>query len=96
VINDLLSGQVQITFTVPGSGMPHVKSGRLRALAVSTAKRSAVVPDLPTIAESGVPRAAIWRAARRRPWRHLYKLKLLKWSRLVKFSDAKIELHQLH
>jgi tripartite-type tricarboxylate transporter receptor subunit TctC len=55
VINDLLSGQVQVTFTVPGSGMPHVRSGRLRALAVTTAKRSAVVPDIPTIAESGVP-----------------------------------------
>ena len=55
VINDLLSGQVQVTFTVPGSGLPHIKSGRLRALAVTTAKRSAVVPDLPTIAESGVP-----------------------------------------
>jgi tripartite-type tricarboxylate transporter receptor subunit TctC len=55
VINDLLSGQVQVTFTVPGSGMPHVRAGRLRALAVTTAKRSAVVPDIPTIAESGVP-----------------------------------------
>lgn len=55
VINDLLSGQVQMTFTVPGSGMPHVRSGRLRALGVTTAKRSAVVPDIPTIAESGVP-----------------------------------------
>ena len=55
VINDLLAGQVQVMFTVPGSGMPHVRTGRLRALAVSTAKRSAVVPDIPTIAESGVP-----------------------------------------
>ncbi len=55
VINDLLSGQVQVTFTVPGSGLPHIKTGRLRGLAVTTAKRSAVVPDLPTIAESGVP-----------------------------------------
>ncbi len=55
VINDLLSGQVQVTFTVPGSGLPHIKTGRLRGLAITTAKRSAVVPDLPTIAESGVP-----------------------------------------
>ena len=55
VINDLLAGQVQVMFTVPGSGMPHMRTGRLRALAVSTAKRSAVVPDIPTIAESGVP-----------------------------------------
>lgn len=55
VMNDLLAGQIQLTFTVPGSGMPQVRAGRLRALAVTTAKRSAVVPDLPTIAESGVP-----------------------------------------
>ena len=55
VINDLLSGQVQVTFTVPASGLPHVKSGRLRALAVTTAKRTAIAPELPTIAESGVP-----------------------------------------
>lgn len=55
VMNDLLSGQIQLTFTVPGSGMPQVKAGRLRALAVTTGKRSAVVPDLPTMAEAGVP-----------------------------------------
>ena len=55
VINDLLSGQVQVTFTVPASGLQHVKTGRLRALAVTTAKRSAIVPELPTIAEAGVP-----------------------------------------
>lgn len=55
VINDLLSGQVQVTFTVPASGLPHVRTGRLRALAVTTAKRSAVAPEIPTIAESGVP-----------------------------------------
>ncbi len=55
VINDLLSGQVQVTFTVPASGLPHVRTGRLRALAVTTAKRSAVAQEIPTIAESGVP-----------------------------------------
>jgi len=64
VLNDLLAGQIQITFTVPGSGLPHVKSGRLRALAVSGAKRSALAPELPTIAESGVPgyEASTWYA----------------------------------
>ena len=55
VMNDLLAGQIQLTFTVPGSGMPYVRAGRLRALAVTTDKRSGVVPDIPTIAESGVP-----------------------------------------
>ncbi len=55
VMNDLLAGQIQVMFTIPGSAMPHVRTGRLRALAVTTARRSATVPDIPTIAESGVP-----------------------------------------
>jgi tripartite-type tricarboxylate transporter receptor subunit TctC len=51
----LLSGQVQVLFPSAGSVMPYVKSGRMRALAVSSAKPSALLPDLPTIAASGVP-----------------------------------------
>ena len=42
-------------FNTSGSLMPHVKSGRLRALAVSSGKRFTAVPELPTVAESGVP-----------------------------------------
>jgi tripartite-type tricarboxylate transporter receptor subunit TctC len=52
---DTLAGQVQVLFTPPVSATQHVQSGRLRALAVSTVRRSAGMPDLPTIAESGVP-----------------------------------------
>jgi tripartite-type tricarboxylate transporter receptor subunit TctC len=52
---DLMSGQVQLMFAIMQSSYPYVKSGRLRALAVSGAKRSQSAPDLPTIAESGVP-----------------------------------------
>ena len=52
---DLLGGQVQMMFAIMQAGLPHAKSGKLRALAVSGAKRSASAPDLPTIAESGVP-----------------------------------------
>jgi tripartite-type tricarboxylate transporter receptor subunit TctC len=53
--NDLLTGQVQLTFGSAGSVAPHVKSGKMRALAVSSAQRSPAFPDLPTIAEAGVP-----------------------------------------
>ncbi len=64
-MNDLLSGQVQLTFAVPGSGLPHAKAGRIRAIAVSAAKRTPLAPDLPTIAESGVAGydAITWYAA---------------------------------
>ena len=52
---DLLAGQVQVLFSTWASGRGHIQSGRIRALAVSTAKRPAAIPDLPTVAESGVP-----------------------------------------
>jgi tripartite-type tricarboxylate transporter receptor subunit TctC len=52
---DLLAGQVQLSFISAPAVMPHVKSGRLRALAVTNAKRSQLLPELPTIGESGLP-----------------------------------------
>jgi len=52
---DGMSGQVHMLFGNVLSSLPHARAGRLRALAVTTAKRSAVLPDLPTIAEAGVP-----------------------------------------
>jgi tripartite-type tricarboxylate transporter receptor subunit TctC len=51
----LLSGQVQLYFATISTALPHVKAGKLRALAVTTAKRSIVAPEFPTIAEAGVP-----------------------------------------
>ena len=54
-LTDLAGGQVQMMFSNMLTAMPHVRTGRLRALAVSTAKRSPQAPDLPTVAESGVP-----------------------------------------
>jgi len=54
-INDMLGGQINSQFTTIIGTIQHVKAGRLRWLAVSTAKRSAAVPDLPTVAEAGVP-----------------------------------------
>lgn len=53
-LTDLVGGQVDFMFTDFTSGMPFVKSGRLHAMAVSTAKRSDLVPDLPSMEESGV------------------------------------------
>ena len=51
----MLSGETQFTFATALSVQGHIKSGKLRALAVTTAQRSASFPDLPTVAESGVP-----------------------------------------
>ena len=54
-LTELVGGQVQMMFSNLLTAMPHVRTGRLRALAVSTAQRSPQAPELPTIAESGVP-----------------------------------------
>lgn len=51
---ELLSGQLHIAFDQISSSIAHVKSGKLRALGISTARRSELLPDLPTIAEAGV------------------------------------------
>lgn len=54
-ITDLIGGQVNYMFDSITSAKPHIDSGKLRALAVTTAKRSSVLPGVPTIAESGLP-----------------------------------------
>jgi tripartite-type tricarboxylate transporter receptor subunit TctC len=53
-ITDLLANQVQVLFTGVPALLPHIKAGKMRALAVSSPKRLAVLPDVPTVAESGV------------------------------------------
>jgi tripartite-type tricarboxylate transporter receptor subunit TctC len=53
-IVDLLGGQIQLSFATAASVVTHIQSGKLRALAVTTAKRSGFAPDLPTVAESGL------------------------------------------
>jgi len=54
-VADLLSGQVQLMFDTVTSGLPQVKAGKLRALAVTTAKRSSVMPDVPSLSETALP-----------------------------------------
>ena len=61
---DLAGGRVDVMFASPPSAMPLVRSGRLRAIATTGSKRAAYLPDVPTVAESGVPgyENTIWQA----------------------------------
>lgn len=61
-LTDTMSGQVQIIFGTVASTVPHVKSGKLKGLAVTTATRLAALPEIPTVMESGYPEfdVAVW------------------------------------
>ncbi len=61
-VTDLLAGQVMMMFDNIPSSLPHIKAGRLRALATTGAKRDPALPELPTIAEAGVPgyESGVW------------------------------------
>src|SRR5919206_2302368 len=52
---DLVAGRVQMMFSNMLTSMPHVRAGKLRAIGISSAKRSPQAPELPTLAESGLP-----------------------------------------
>ena len=54
-VSDLMAGQVQLVFSDAPPAIPHVKSGKLRALAVTGVKRTPLLPEYPTVAEAGVP-----------------------------------------
>ena len=54
-LTDVISGQVQLMFVNAPSSIQHIRAGRLRVLGISTAQRVAIVPEVPTIAEAGVP-----------------------------------------
>jgi tripartite-type tricarboxylate transporter receptor subunit TctC len=54
-VTDLMAGQIHFVFASMPVVFPHMKSGRLRTLAVTGAKRTPLAPDLPTVAESGIP-----------------------------------------
>jgi tripartite-type tricarboxylate transporter receptor subunit TctC len=61
-LNDVLAGNVPLMMDSIVTGLPHVRSGALRALAVSTSKRTPLAPEIPTVAESGLPgfEASLW------------------------------------
>jgi tripartite-type tricarboxylate transporter receptor subunit TctC len=59
-LNDVIGGQVPLFFGNLASTLPHVQSGKLRPLAVTSAKRSTILPDVPTLAESGIKGAEIY------------------------------------
>ena len=54
-LSDLLAGQVQLMFSSTVAILPHIQAGKLRALAITSAKRSPLLPNIPTLAESGLP-----------------------------------------
>lgn len=54
-VADLVGGRVQLVIQSPPSVIPHMKAGRIRVLATTAAKRSSGLPDVPTVAEAGVP-----------------------------------------
>ncbi|MDB5965145.1 MAG: tripartite tricarboxylate transporter substrate binding protein [Polaromonas sp.] len=58
-LTDLIGGQVQVMFDSMTSSLQHIRSGKLRALAVTSPQRSSLLPDAPTVAESGVPGYAL-------------------------------------
>lgn len=62
MVTDLLGGHVDVMFDNAGSIMPHVKAGRMRALGITSLKRSPLLPDVPTISEAGFPgfEVAVW------------------------------------
>jgi tripartite-type tricarboxylate transporter receptor subunit TctC len=63
-VSDLLGGQVQVMFDSTSVMLPHIEAGRLRALAISSAKRIAQIPNVPTVAEAGYPQLteSLWTA----------------------------------
>src|SRR6476620_9073500 len=61
-MTDLLGGRVMAMFSPASTALPHIKAGTLRALAASSARRTSVAPDLPTVAEAGLPgfETSVW------------------------------------
>jgi tripartite-type tricarboxylate transporter receptor subunit TctC len=93
---DVIAGQVHATFANVLSGMPHVKAGRVRVVAVTTPVRSRVLPDIPTVAESGIPGFDVntwhgWLAPRSTPAAIVNKLNA-ELARAVRTPDIAVRL----
>ncbi|WP_442862089.1 Bug family tripartite tricarboxylate transporter substrate binding protein [Bordetella sp. 02P26C-1] len=83
-INDLMGSQVDYSFQNVNAVLPHIRAGKLRPLAVTGDKRSAVLPDVPTLTEAGVPNAVIY------SWQALSAPKGLPAGVKAKLADAAI------
>ena len=84
-INDLMGSQVDYSFQNVNAVLPHILSGKLRAIAVTGAERAAVLPNVPTLAEEGVPNSVIY------SWQGLSAPKGLPEDIKKKIADAVIE-----
>ena len=99
MINDLLGGQIDVSFSPSVTTLPHVRSGRLRAIAIGDSKRSSFMPDTPTVSESGVPgyQAVIWTGmlAPAKTPRSIINMLNKEVVRIVRAPDLKNRLVQL-
>ena len=59
-MTDLIAGHADLSFATLGSVLPHIKAGKIKALAVATPQRDPMLPDVPTFAESGICRTGGW------------------------------------
>jgi tripartite-type tricarboxylate transporter receptor subunit TctC len=104
-VQDLLAGQVQLVVLDVSVLLPHIRSGNIKALAATSASRSALLPDVPTTAESGLPavldtreaaepmmaQGAVIRPMTPAQFTDFIRLEREKWGPVVKSSGAKME-----
>jgi tripartite-type tricarboxylate transporter receptor subunit TctC len=89
-LNDLLGGRVQVVFSDMPIALPHAKTGKLRALAVTSAKRTPLVPGMPTVAEAGVPGYALENS-----W-GVFAPKQVPRAIIAKLTAEIVRVHELH